>query len=409
MEEFKKQKIKIRPLEPIPTMYEGQKVVLLRDPLRFSDKNLTVSISAYWLFMRFDGNNSIEDARSAFKKEYRAEVPLDDVRELVKMLDEANFLENENFEKHKQAVFDEFDKSDIRKSALAGLSYPDNKDALIKELDGYLDGHETTNADPVAIIAPHIDLSAGGDSFGSAYSKLKNSTADTFVILGTGHMLMDDFFAVTDKAFETPLGVSQVDDVFLATLEETFGEPIYKSAFAHKYEHSVEFQVLFLQKLFEGNGKPRKIVPILLSFPENLDEINHPLFNLARVEKFSLALKKTVEQSKEKIAIIGGIDLSHVGKRFGQLAGATKSMQANCARDDHAVLDYLANGDKDGFMTLMKKVNKNNHICGFPVMSILFDLLGKRKGELLDYQQSVEGDNDSMVSFASMLFPDDKI
>jgi hypothetical protein len=270
-------------------------------------------------------------------------------------------------------------------------------------LDGYLAGAPVPAAAPFAIVAPHIDLGAGGPSFGAAFSRLRNSTAGTFIILGIGHTLDGDFFACIDKDFQTPLGTSPVDREFLAGLERDFGEPIYKQMYAHKNEHSAEFQVLFLQKVFQGQP-PRKIVPILLSFPEMIDEIDHPLFNVKRVEKFVDALRKGIGRLNGGACLIAGVDLSHVGRRFGQEEGAGKERLAEVEAQDRKLLKLVGAGKKKEFSGLMKKINRRNSICGYPALYVLMDLLEGRKGELLDYRQNVEGENDSMVSFASMSF-----
>ncbi len=401
---FADSKPKLRMLEPLPINHEGKNLVVLRDPTRLSDKSLTVSPAAYWITTLLNGEISMKELHEKFKQQFNTEIPLGDIESLVGLLDKSFFIDNENFESYKNYITFLFHGETVRKSALAGTSYPKDKDEISKELDGYLDGHDSPAKAPFAIVAPHIDLQVGGSTFGPAYAAIKNSQAETFLILAIGHTLSGDFFACIDKDFETPLGTTETDSGFLKNLREDFKEPIFENAFAHKDEHSAEFQVLFLQKLFEERKQPFKIVPILLSFPENIDEIDHPLFNLKRVERFAKALKKNVDAMGDRISIIAGIDLSHVGKRFGQLEGATKSLRKNVEKDDREVLSLLANNDKDGYIRLMKKINQKNHICGFPAMYLLFDLLDGKKGELLGYSQNVEGDNDSMVSFAAMAF-----
>lgn len=392
-------------MEPVPFAHNGQQVIHLRDPHRFVEKGLTVSMAAYWLIALMSGTSSVEEIRGSFNKRYNSNVTLEEIEALVKTLDENYLLDNERFENYKKKKFREFHSQNVRKAALAGTSYPNDAVELSSLLETYLANSGSVNSRrPDALIAPHIDLSAGGASFGAAYSSLRGSDAETFVILGTGHSLSDDFFACTDKDFETPLGVSPLDRAFLALLEKEFGEPIYKNEYAHKFEHSIEFQVLFLQKLFNGAKPPKKIVPILLSFPETVDDLDHPIFNSERIDKFSGALQKTIDEGGGKICLIGGIDLSHIGKRFGQGNGAPGERLEKLESEDRAALKHIADGNKSGFVDYMKKVNPQNNICGFPVLYVMMDLLNGRKGKLLDYRQSVEGENESAVSFAAMTF-----
>ena len=401
---FASSKPKVRDIEPVPVTHEGQQLVHLRDPLRFVEDGLTVSMAAFWIISGMDGETSVEVLRDRFNENFKTNVSLEEIEQLVKSLDENCFLANERFKELQRKMTDEFASQTVRASALVGKSYPPDAGELSKMLDGYLDGIPAAKPPPYAVLAPHIDLSAGGPSFGAAYSQLRGSSAETFVILGTGHTLADDFFACIDKDFETPLGKSAIDRAFQAELEKEFGEPIYKNAFAHKNEHSVEFQVVFLQKLFANSDPPKKIVPILLSFPENIGDCDDPVFNPQRIEKFTKALGKAIQKRDGKICLIGGIDLSHVGKRFGQEQGAPVERLDEIKNEDDLLMQFVAGGKKDEFVKLMKKINPVNHVCGFPVLYVMMDLLDGRKGSLLDYRQNIEGDNDSVVSFAAMSF-----
>ncbi len=394
----------VRELEPMPFVHNGEQTVLLRDPLRFSNNSITLSPAAYWLVTAMNGQNSIDDIRRAFQENFSSPLDMGDIEKLVKILDKAFFLENDNFQKYKKSIIEEFRKSRIRKSSLAGASYPDDPAKVSELLDSFLAGGAARENPPFAIVAPHIDLHAGGAVFGKAYAGLRNSPAETFVILAIGHTLAEDFFTCTNKDFQTPLGSSSIDAEFLANLEKEFGEPLFEQEFAHKVEHSAEFQVLFLQKIFGGNETSRKIVPILFSFPEYMDDLHHPKFNAKRINRFSAALRKTVEQKNGKVAVIAGIDLSHMGRRFGRKEGVTPELLEKVERDDRQLLRLLADGDREVFVEFMKEVNPQNHVCGFPALYVLFDLLNGRKGELMEYRQNVEGDNDSMVSFAAMAF-----
>lgn len=397
-------KPEIRPVDIFPLDNEGQKLILLRDPQNLSDKQVTVTLSAYLIVTNMNGANTLEEIRVLFNDTYKADITPEDIQKLVKSLDDSYLLKNEKFINRTKELIEEFENSPVRESCLSGKSYSDDAEALSKELDGYLDGKESGSKPPVAIIAPHIDLRIGGKAFGAAFSQLKGSEAETFVVLGIGHTLASDFFACVNKDFKTPLGVSPVDGDFLARLEEDFGEPIFNNAFAHKSEHSVELQVLFLQKLFGGEKPPRKIVPILLSFPETIEEFKHPVFNKQRIDKFISALQKGIERMGKKVCLIGGIDLSHVGRRFGETAGAPEARLKEIEYEDKVILGFVADGLKEEFVKYMKKVNPQNHVCGFPALYVLMDLMDGHKGELLEYMQNVEGKNESVVSFTAMRF-----
>lgn len=392
-----------RYVEPVAFEHEGVRYVNLRDPLHFSDSALSVSFPAYILMTMMDGEKTLDKICADFNSNFNASISLDDLQGLLTQLDKHFLLVNENFMEKRQRFTDDFAAIPVRQAALAGQSYPKDPQELSTLLDGYLERTPPKDTAPFAIIAPHIDLRVGGESFGAAFSSLRQSTAGTFVILAIGHTLDGDFFACIDKDFETPLGTSPVDREFLSGLEADFGEPIYRHMYAHKDEHSAEFQVLFLQKIFQGQP-PRKIVPILLSFPEIIEEVQHPQYNIARVRKFVEALRKGIQKLNGGACLIAGVDLSHVGRRFGQEDGVDKERLAEVETDDRKLLKLVGEGKKKEFVNFMKKKNRANNICGYPALYVLIDLLEGRNGELLDYRQSVEGENDSMVSFASMVF-----
>ncbi len=394
----------VRFIEPFPFDHEGNRYVNLRDPFHYAPEGLSVSLPAFLLITFMDGSRTLEDIRAAFKEQYGGDVPLDAVQGLVKDLDANHLLANAAFERHKQTVVEAFAAQPVRRAALAGDGYPDDPRALHAALDRFIP-EDGGGAAPFAIVAPHIDLRAGGPLFGAAFARLRETRAKTFVILGIGHALEGDFFACIDKDFETPLGLSPVDREFLAGLEEDFGEPLYRQMYAHKHEHSVEFQVLFLQKLLPQR---HRIVPILLSFPEVIDDLIHPVYNRERVCRFTSALRKRLAALGKDACVIAGIDMSHVGKRFGHAEGISAERLARIEREDRAALGFVAAGDKKGFVEYMKEVNPRNQVCGFPALYALCDLLEGRTGELIEYGQNVEGDNDAVVGFAAMAFPDDR-
>ncbi len=394
-------KPRVRFFEPVPFEHEGQRYVNLRDPFHYAAEGLSVSLPAFMLITYMDGSRTVEDICAAFGEECGSAAPAEAVRRLVRDLDSNHLLDNENYKLQKQKVCAAFAAEPVRAAALAGGGYPDDPAAVHAVLERFIPANGESGPAPFAIVAPHIDLRAGGPVFGAAFARLQNSAAETFVILGIGHSLEEDFFACIDKDFETPLGVSPVNREFLAALEKDFGEPVYRQMYAHKHEHSVEFQALFLQKLLPNR---HRIVPILFSFPEVIEELEHPAYNRQRVDRFTAALKKQIDALGDNVCIIAGIDMSHVGKRFGHEEGVTDKRLAEIEHEDRAALAFVAAGDKRGFVEYMKELNPRNHICGFPALYTLLGLLGGRTGELIEYGQSVEGDHDAVVGFAAMSF-----
>ena len=116
------------------------------------------------------------------------------------------------------------------------------------------------------LIAPHIDFHRGGPAYAWAYRDLaERGDADVFVVFGTCHAGMADPFALTRKPFETPLGPVPVERDFVDALAARAGQDCFASELAHRNEHSVEFQAVFLRYLYAGRREVT-VVPILASF-----------------------------------------------------------------------------------------------------------------------------------------------
>ena len=117
---------------------------------------------------------------------------------------------------------------------------------------------------------------------------------DFFVILGTGHSGPANNFAITEKDFVTPLGVASTDRDFVAALREQCDTDFTAGELAHKSEHSVEFQVVFLQYLYKRLGLVERgpsIVPVLCSFGYRDVDSQVSKETAARVQEFVFALR----------------------------------------------------------------------------------------------------------------------
>src|SRR5262249_8660388 len=72
-------------------------------------------------------------------------------------------------------------------------------------------------------------------------------------------------FALTRKPYDTPLGSAPVDVDFVEALAARAHQDCFAAEVAHRNEHSIEFQAVFLKYLFAGRRDVR-IVPVLTSF-----------------------------------------------------------------------------------------------------------------------------------------------
>src|SRR5207247_2596728 len=83
-----------------------------------------------------------------------------------------------------------------------------------------------------------------------------------FVIVGTCHVGMRHPFALTRKDYDTPLGPARADRDFVEALAARAAQDCFGSELAHRSEHSIEFQAVFLQYLYAGR-RDITVVPLL--------------------------------------------------------------------------------------------------------------------------------------------------
>jgi AmmeMemoRadiSam system protein B len=333
------------------------------------------------------------------------------LEDVIRQLDEELYLDSEYFEQEYAAIQNSFLSSPVRKAAHAGGAYEGDPEKLKQVLDGLFDGIDVDinleNAEKKQVsllISPHIDLHRGGPGFAHAYAQIQNSeTADLYVILGTGHHSHSQYMTLTKKDFETPLGVLKTDIDFVDAFSCRVGLDVFEEEFIHRDEHSIEFQVLFLQHVL-GPEWQGKIVPILCgSFHEFIHDGVSPREDEGLLEALNV-LRDMMDEYDGKVTVIAGVDMSHVGRRFGHEEGAPIQVLERIKQEDQDVLDALVTGDAESFYRRIEAVKDKNNVCGLTPVYMSLACVQPKDGSVLFYDQAVEGDYESIVSFASAVF-----
>ena len=279
---------KLRPVESFPVKQPNGEVWLaLRDPGGFAG-SIVIPREAAVAASLMDGNRSLAEIQAEFTKVCKQPVDAADLMGLIRQLDDRNFLDTERFRQRWKADVESYLNAAKRPAAHAGAAYAGQGGALTAQLDGLFVAPNGPGAygPPLSgvngrqplrgVLSPHIDLRRGGPAFAWAYRQIvEQSDADLFVIFGTAHQWMRNLFSVSRKHFETPLGVVQTDKQFVGRLGQKLaahpdgaGLNLFADELAHRPEHSIEFQVIFLQHLL-AEHREFKIVPILVgSFHE---------------------------------------------------------------------------------------------------------------------------------------------
>lgn len=401
---------KLRPVEAFPVEAGGKKGIALRDPAGFTDSVLVLPPLLLDIVSLFDGEHTLLDIQEVFMRRHGELLFTERLAEISRTLDEHGFLESENFARRREAIEARFRASPTRPAAHAGGAYAAEPEALSSQLAAFFThpegpgaaGGDRRDGSITAIMAPHIDFHRGGPTYAWAYRELaERSDADLFVILGTCHAGMADPFALTLKDYETPLGPAPVDREFSAALARRYGNDLLGSEGAHRSEHSIEFQAVFLRYAL-AERHDFTIVPILASFlHESLAGGREPEAD-PRVPRFLDALGETIAASGRKVCVIAGVDLAHMGPRFGDAEPVGPSRLASLESEDRATLEAVAALDPRAFYESVAKDGDSRRICGLSPIYALLRCLPGGSGRLLRYAQWP--DPQAVVTFASLVF-----
>lgn len=322
----------------------------------------------------------------------------------VEVLERENFLDSARFKAYRKERDREFNESPTRPAAHAGNSYPDDPAELRSMLDGFLaaDTGTAQRSAPVAVIAPHIDFRVGGPSYGPAYNALRHSDADTFIIFGVSHQMSYDSFMLSMKDFETPLGIMPTDRELIERFRENLPFELTHNEIAHKREHSIEFQAVFLRHIFPD--RDIRIVPILTgSLYEYVEMGKGRIEGDERLNTLYDTLSRTATELGRRVCYIAGADLCHIGRKFGD-EFAARTILPDVRRFDMELLRQATTPDPDGFIRTLAAHRNSYRVCGVAPIYATLRTAQPVSGELLVYDQWDETERDSAVTFASVAF-----
>ena len=386
-------------------------MICLRDTQGLTDKLLFLPPNLFFIVSLFDGHHALLDIQTAYARRFGDLLFTDKIRELIDQLDEHYLLENDRFRERKEQLDRAFRASNIRPATHAGDAYEADPGDLARQLDSFFTSPEGPGAPDITspedhlagIVAPHIDLLRGGPCFAWAYKELiENSSAELFVLLGTAHVPTRNFFALTVKDFETPLGVARTDRSFVESLDGS-ADDLFADEPVHQREHSLEFQILFLQHLLAPE-RDLRIVPILCgSFHELLSEDRLPS-DVPQIVEFTDALRRAIASAGRRVCLIAGADLAHVGPRFGDRQPLTPGFLGWVEEQDREMLGHVQRLDPDGFFRFVAREEDRRNICGLSSIYTMLRALNASEGRLLRYDKAVDPSAQSAVTFASLAF-----
>jgi len=392
-------------LDFMPSPAKDRPGMMVRDSLQYSDVAMIIPPLLVECLGCFDGRQTDLDLRQRLVS-LTGDLQVGEVADrLIESLTQAGFLEDDTYATLRAEKHRAFSESPFRVPSQAGASYPSEREELQEALDRHTDHDDPVkfSGELAGIAAPHISLNFGLACYQSAYGALRPEHKDrTFVVLGTSHYGQPESFGLTRKPYSTPLGETVAASDLIEELETKGGESVIREDYCHAVEHSIEFQVLFLQHVF---GAGVRVLPILCGpYAHSLHAGGKPEDDPA-VARFLGTLGDLAAREGPRLMWVLGIDMAHVGIRYGDemAAVAGQGRMVSVEAKDRQRLERVAAGDADGFWKMVQEDQDNLHWCGAPALYTFLKARPDARGELLRYEQ-FNIDEQSVVSFAAVAF-----
>jgi len=393
-------------IDLVTARLEGRDVILVRDTLGIVPPNAALSGEVAPYLPLFNGSSTIVDLQTVMMRRHGGSLVFrSDAERIVAELSRLGVLQTEAVLREKEKIVREFTESPEREAILAGSSYPADPGTLSALLDRIL-AHPASPADPLpappcALAAPHIDLRVSERTYAAAYRAIRGLSPSAILLLGTGHALGESRYSVSGKTFKTPLGRVPADREAAARIRAAAGGALAPDDFVHRNEHSLEFQLLFLQRLFPMTEVP--VLPVLCGQMEDLFGALRSPLEAPGIASFVEAVAAWLSEPPEGKLVVAGVDLSHVGPKFGDLHTG-RELEPAFRAYDREVLDALAAGDASAFFLAGARTRNRHRICGFSALWTLLAVLPGVRGTVLDYDAWHEEPTRSAVSFAAVAF-----
>ena len=398
----------LRNLQFSPIKEGEEQFMVLWDPTGLSKEKLVLPLNYFFIIQHFDGDHSLQEIGGLYLKRFGEFLMPNKVDQLVSDLKEKLFLEGDRADEARKQAQNEYRQSPLRKAAFAGRSYEADGQKLKKQIDGFFTSKEGPDFKPSenqgkkikGLVAPTYDLKQAGPIYAWGYKELQEAEQpDLYVVLGTAHAGLESLFAVTDKDFETPLGVVSTDQAIVSRIKEQMPQ-FFAEDLCHQAEHAIEFQLPFLQHLV-GTKKPITIVPILTSF--SAASLRDEAVRRS-VEHFLTGLRTVLAESGRDHCVIAGAELAHLGMRYGDKAPPTDFSFHRSMQFDLEMMKPVEELKPEEFAGYIQKENDQRRISGFSPIYSLLRLIQAEKGLVLRYDRGITDQYNSTVTYASMAF-----
>lgn len=269
----------------------------------------------------------------------------------------------------------------MRYPAVAGRFYPNDRDGLYDLVENcFLHEYGPGGVPPSGnsrevrcVVAPHAGIAVSGPIAAHSFAELRKSGhRDAYIIIGPDHYGQPFDLVMCSDSYLTPLGECRVNTELAGRMREH----IKDSPNAHRFEHSIEVEVPFLQFI----DRDAEILPIIMG--------RQDLNTATRLAEIITECTKDMD-----VAIIASSDLMHY---------VPDDVEKEL---DRKFIDRMLAHDVGGMYDTVRRYDMS--ICGYGPIAASVMASDPDRGVLLKHSNSWETihyDRDAVVGYASAYF-----
>lgn len=369
-------KPKLRRVERVERVLDGERVLILRDPMGVAESFALDADFAPVLDL-LDGTRTVLQVRQSLRMRGVLELPVDELGAFVESLHDEGWLDDDGFRERWADLHAGFLEEDPRRPRFAGVLYPEARTELEAAFARALGPRCRTRegSDVVGVMVPHGPLDLVGEVLSHTLVDLPPADAlDCVVILGTDHGPGLLPFAAARRGFATPLGPVAAHHGLLDALDERIAWA-FREEFRHRAAHSIELSALTLRAVY-GDAVP-PIVPVLCGAGVLRSR------DTEAAERFVDALEQLLVG--RRALIWGSAELSHGGVAYGRPALDDAGIEALEDRD-RGCLEDLVHARHSALARKCAQEHPQGRPSGGAVLSTLRQLLPDARAEVMTYR-----------------------
>ena len=287
----------------------------------------------------------------------------------------------------------------LRYPTVAGSFYPTGEELNMMLKEFFKDLGELGEKKKItAGVAPHAGYVFSGFTASRTYKAIyEDGLPETFVVIGPNHTGLGSPVAIYPEGeWATPMGEIKIDEDLAKAIARHSGIADLDE-FAHKYEHSIEVQIPFIQYISQKAEEEVRIVPITLGLQD--EEV---------AEDLGKAIFEASQELGRDIVVIASTDMMHYGYVYGYVPFRARGddLLGRIKEWDFRIIQKILEFDHKGIFDEIRKMDHTMCGPGGVGTAIVFSrLAGAVETEVLHYTTSFEvsRSTDAVVGYVSII------